>query len=46
MIPGLALAAFEEPDIDWNFRSIPQVHFPVESASNGERGFLAADIEF
>ena len=31
MAPGLALATFEDPDFDWNFRSIPQVHFPSES---------------
>lgn len=24
-VPGLGLATFEDPDFDWNFRSIPQV---------------------
>jgi choline dehydrogenase-like flavoprotein len=30
-IPGLAIATFEDPDFDWNFRSIPQVSFGRQS---------------
>lgn len=29
MVPGLGVAAFEDADFDWNFRSIAQVSCPV-----------------
>lgn len=47
MIPGLGLATFENPEFDWNFRSIPQVQPPIVFTDAPEReDFLMANIAF
>lgn len=37
-IPGLGLATFEDPDFDWNFRSIPQVSSHRQSLTCTKQG--------